>query len=324
MMPSFGQRPAAVNGESRRGDPDRSGDDAAVAVRCAASGGRPAALSEYLGLAGCDGDLALYATADGGISFKPQTGVGRAAFVLSIPKAGTYLAAAILETLGLIDLEVHLWKSAFSDYRWRSLDEKVGQARLWTVEQPIEVSASLIRDGQFAVGHLKFDKRTKAAFDRFARVVMVREMRDALVSMMRFESRRFLADAQRSGDRRWLAVDPPAERMLTFLEGWGFYWMQVASGVAGWIDDRDTMVLAFESLMGDGGAELQENEIKRLAWHLGVAPRPAREVLGATLGSMTQTYSGSRTDYRRFWDASVEAKFRELGGHDLNRKLGYE
>jgi hypothetical protein len=155
---------------------------------------------------------------NGVLAFKAECGnCRRKAFVISMPKSGTYLIAKILSELGLVDVEIHAAPAVVTDYRDKTIDDKIGKARQYVRYLPIEISSSLIHEGQFAVGHLPYDWRHISASRDFARIVTVRNPRDALVSMMRFEMKRMLADPERDLKRRsWIELPSDASEYLGF------------------------------------------------------------------------------------------------------------
>ncbi len=268
----------------------------------------------------------LYLTDDGFVSFKSARGnVSRPAIVFSLPKAGTYLVAKMLLEIGLVDLEVHLSLDVYSDYRFRSNVEKFARVRELSVELPIEVSARLIRPGQFAVGHIPCGSRTQELFADFTKLMVVRDVRDSLVSMMRFHYRRQVADPMwMPAQRGWLARPEGPSRMLGFLDTFGADLMTDARRVQPWLEGgRADLVLRFEQLIGDLGAEAQQSAVEQLAKTVGAGRADAVRVLQASIGAETLTYSGQRTDRSGFWNADVEEKFVEIGGRGVSEALGY-
>lgn len=270
--------------------------------------------------------LELYTLDNRVLSFKTGRGQASAkAFVISMQKAGTYLMAKILEEIGLVDLEIHITSGTFSDYRHHSLIEKLERAREYTFTFPIEFSASLIHTGQFAVGHLYHEARIIDVLAEFARIVCVRDVRDALSSMMRFEFRRMSADPLRYPNRRaWISEPTDRRRMLGFVHAFGPELIADFERIRPWCDDQDSVVARFETIMGDDGQDSQIRLVSQICAKLGVWPESTGDaILARSMFTETLTYSGKRTDYRRFWSSEVDDAFNSMGGNLVNSSLGY-
>jgi hypothetical protein len=249
----------------------------------------------------------------------------RPAIVLSMPKAGTYLVAKILEALGLVDLEVHLWETGLSDYRGRSNSEKLERDRELARNIPLRTSAKMVLPGQFAVGHIPCTPEARLQLETFVRIVCLRDVRHALVSLMRFEHRRLLADPLRAPDRRGWAQSPQGpERMRGFLAAEGAWLLGLSRAAFEWTRGADSVVSRFEDLLGDNGAEAQLRALARIASAVGVDGFAGRRVLDKVLGAETLTYSGRRSKLEGVWDEAVERDFRDMGGREVNELLGYD
>jgi hypothetical protein len=258
--------------------------------------------------------------------FKAEQGACDArAIIITLPKAGTYLMAKVLETLGLVDLEVHLSEMMLSDYRRMTMAEKLAGARLAARDIPLEVSARMILPGQFAVGHLLCTPEARALLAQFVRVVCLREPRHALVSLMRFEARRIAADPLwHAGTRRWAETLGAPARMRGFLAVHGEAFLTFARSMYGWARDADALTCRFEDLLGDNGAPTQRRNIEVVALALGMTAAAGVQALAGALGQRTLTFSGSRTRLEDVWDTSVEAAFRRLRGPEVSELLGYD
>ena len=86
--------------------------------------------------------------------------------VLTIPKSGTYLIGAYLKKIGLIDTGVHLDDVGFTDYRNRSIQEMVESYRDFRRIYPLDRAAKLLRNGQYAVGHIGFNEKPCVIFPK--------------------------------------------------------------------------------------------------------------------------------------------------------------
>lgn len=135
----------------------------------------------------------------------------RPVFITTIPKAGTYFMAALLRELGLRDLRRHVYPDMYHDYG-RSFYKDGGRGIPKEIKRPIEAFAADAGPGGFAVGHVHCGKRERAALLGCHVVFLVRELREAIVSAMRFES------YTGRDTRDWTRVEDPSERLLGYLE----------------------------------------------------------------------------------------------------------
>jgi hypothetical protein len=265
-------------------------------------------------------------SADAFDAFKAEQGPCDArTVIISLPKAGTYLMAKVLEILGLVDLEVHLSEQMLSDYRGMATADKPARARTAARNIPLAESARMILPGQFAVGHLLCTPQARVLFAPFVRIVCLRDPRHALVSLMRFEARRIAADPLwHAGMRDWADAPGAPARMRGFLAVHAEGFLAFARSILGWTADAETVTCRFEDLLGDHGAPAQRRSIEAVAAALGLSPAAGVQALAGALGRRTLTFSGSRTRLDEAWDASVEAAFRDLGGPEVSERLGYD
>jgi len=247
---------------------------------------------------------------------------GKKAFIVSVPKSGTYLVARVLHNLGFVDLEIHAKEAGLTDYRKRSNVEKVERARQFDRAIPLEIAAQMVLPGQFLVGHIPFSPKNREIMRSFVRFLCLRELRQSLASFMRFEYRRLKADCERE-PRFWIEepIGPPMMRAYLSVHGADLLWL--AEEVFKWVSEPGTVVCRFEDLLGDNGAACQQQAAENIAAALGLERQAGYFAVCDALGKETLTYSGSRTCLDDFWDDKVEAYFRELGGVERNRILGY-
>lgn len=266
---------------------------------------------------------AVYPMGDGVLSLSPLTGQGpHAVCLITQPKAGTYLVAKLLENLGLVNTEVHVDRFGFSDYRHKSIAEMQADYLKFTTHIPIEVSAGLTAAGQFIVGHLEHEAHSIAATCHLRRILLIRNARDCLVSFMRFFE---IPGRAEKKPKTWMTLPEGPDRLQTFLDQWGADLIPYMRGVVGWMNEPDVLVVRFEELMGDMGSCVQRRTLEAIAQHVGVSTsQDLVSLFGRdVVGKPTKTYSGERSETRRYWDKQVEMRFVQQGGNTLQRELGY-
>lgn len=166
--------------------------------------------------AGRGASMRLHRGAGGRLLAKPEEGEGAPVAVLSIPKAGTYLLAQLLSQVGLVDTELHLSNFSLTDYRGMSVEAK-RQPGYREFDVGIAISAGLIADGQFAVGHIKPQFGGRSALKGFRRIFLKRELAAATLSHLRF----FVASGRAPAGSSWVGMKPSPEQALAFLNDRG-------------------------------------------------------------------------------------------------------
>lgn len=240
-------------------------------------------------------------------------------FVLSVPKAGTYLVSEILKTGGLTQTFLHVAEHGYEDYTKAPLTE--GRRRPETVhgERPMADTLAQVTPGGFAVGHLSHSPEAVALLDGFRVVFMKRDLRACLVSRMRFQR-----DSGRAAQRNlpWLVGTTPAETFHAFLRHEGAAIVAHYRALVPWLGEPALLTLSFEELMGPPGPAAAAVE-RLLAW-FGLTPAlPAAAVLETSRSAETLTKSSGRTDITPYWDDLCEEWWRDMEGPELMRTFGY-
>ena len=108
--------------------------------------------------------------------------------IISLPKAGSYLLAELLRSLGLVSTGLHVTAdgSGFTDYRFISLEEGRRNYRNYVYKMPFDEVVEGVRPGQFVVGHFHCNGYIKRCLRDFKKIFIVRELRHCLISHMRF------------------------------------------------------------------------------------------------------------------------------------------
>jgi hypothetical protein len=266
--------------------------------------------------------LPVYVTADLRICAQPSTGSQpNRVCVCSIPKSGTYLAAELLRLLGYVPTRLHLSTGGFSDYRAATLQQARDEYHRFSVALHVSKSLDLVAAGQFVVGHLEYTDEVRTCLAPFKTVFTHRDLRDAVVSHMRF-----LADTARGGPgkQNWKDLPEGPQKMLRYLDSNGeATFFPICRAMAPWSTDPSVFKLRFETLYGDRGEERQLRLIESLRQFLEI-PGPLDNPGGLVhelIGKQTLTWSGRRTQRSLYWDDAVEDRFRSLGGHEINLAL---
>ncbi|HET6329049.1 MAG TPA: sulfotransferase domain-containing protein [Planctomycetaceae bacterium] len=238
--------------------------------------------------------------------------------VVSIPKSGTYLVAELLKTLGHRWTGMHLAETAYTDYSGSLLQEAREDPGRFARSEPLSTSLTRIHAGEFAVGHLPFKPDVIEATRPFRRLFVTRDLRSALISYMRF-----MQTTGRLGARHlaWYSIPNPRQQCQVFLQTSASYMLKrFYEGMVGWSMLDGTLPVRFEDLT-NGGAQATD-AIESVAAFLGVANCDARAVLRTSLASETLTKSDGLTRLADYWSDEAERRFIEIGGLELNARLG--
>jgi Sulfotransferase domain len=238
--------------------------------------------------------------------------------VVSIPKSGTYLVAECLKALGYRWTGMHLAESAYTDYSGSALEDARRDPGRFARSEPLSIALERIRAGDFAVGHLPCKDEIIEATRPFKRLFLARDLRTALISYMRF-----LHSTGRLGARQlpWYSVADPRQRCLVFLQTSAPYMLKrFYEPMVGWSKLHGTLQVRFEDLTGDSARAA--SVIESVAEFLDVSSGDAHRVLRASLESETITKSDGLTRLDDYWSPEAERRFLEIGGAELNARLG--
>jgi hypothetical protein len=238
--------------------------------------------------------------------------------VVSIPKSGTYLVAEFLKALGYRWTGMHLAELAYTDYSGSVLEDARRDPGRFARSEPLSISLERIHAGDFAVGHLPFKDEIIDATRPFKRLFLTRDLRAALISYMRF-----MHSTGRLGARQlaWYSLTDPRERCLVFLETSAPYMLKrLYEPMVGWSKLHGTLQVRFEDLTGD--STRAASVIESVAKFLDVPSGDAHRVLRASLQSETLTKSDGLTRLDDYWSPEAERMFLEIGGVELNARLG--
>ncbi|GAB4236446.1 MAG: hypothetical protein Kow00109_09990 [Acidobacteriota bacterium] len=253
---------------------------------------------------------------DGRPSFAPHHIRGKPpVVVITIPKSGTYLLAAYLKALGLIDTGVHLTDHGFTDYRNKTLPEMLSRYREYYHAYPLSLVTQLIHEGQFAVAHIICNARSVAAFAKFRIVFAKRELRSTLISHMRWLER-----SGRGEDWFWKKIKNPKLRTLEFLHCCGPWLLSWYKSIANWQFQPRVLTVSFESLLtASAGTAVSVAE----QVGVGISTHQAVQQLHKVLKKPTMTWSGKISNASEYWSKEAEELFQDLGGLEFSTELGY-
>lgn len=242
------------------------------------------------------------------------------AAVITIPKSGTYFVSELLSHAGLELVKLNVRKNSFRDFRWKDLNDVTNLEK----QLPLEILVKMIVPGQVIAGHIQYDDYTKNALLDFKNIFVYRNMRDALVSAMRYAEKWAIIQSDREMLQKM--KDNP-EKLLSYMKTTTCkHFVTTSNYVSGWMKDDFTFKISYESLMGDFGLEKRNQTLIKLFQFLdfNLKENQIENILKLTFDSKTLTKTGKRSNVDQYWNNDVENEFVRLGFNELNSRLGYD
>jgi len=224
---------------------------------------------------------------------------------------------------------VHIAVDHIQDNRFAV--EKVLRLEAWRyfVPIPFKVSTRLIKNGQFSFGHIPYYLEGEQMLRDFKKVFSFRELRDVIVSLVRYYDSREQNYAKPERVKlynKFRETQMGNEKFKAWYAMWGKEFADLIRNMFPWKDRGDVFQLKFEVLMGDEGREAQFSMLRSLGGFLGlnITDDKIEKALLDSVGTETLTYSGKRSSYKDWWNGELEDLFTQYGFKELNRLYGYE
>ncbi len=236
----------------------------------------------------------------------------------TMPKSGTYLLEAAFRDAGWFPSRVHMASYAQDDYRGLADDAVHRVPADSRIDCPADVFASTLPCGVFAVGHIgEADMVSKIRALDVPVISCVRNLRDVIVSTWRFKLKKVApVDLQ---DALWRNASGNQSLdlfILTYIERDIGFCGNIAKMM---MADESAVMLRYEEIV-QGVLPANFGSLGRLSEYA----ENITEKLLSQVGKSNPTYSGERSDWRKYWTPFTEHCFRESGLLEVNQALGYE
>jgi hypothetical protein len=103
-------------------------------------------------------------------------------FIISQPKAGTYLGANLLKEFNINFPGLHFDLHKYQRYNLNDLEKSRLNRKRYTHKLPLSDSLQLLDDGDLGVGHLEYSSEVELLLKDFKKVLLVRNIDDATKS----------------------------------------------------------------------------------------------------------------------------------------------
>jgi Sulfotransferase domain len=250
--------------------------------------------------------------------FRRESGVNAdPVIIVSVPKSGTYLFGELLSAVGVQSLDIHIAAYGFQDLRYVSKEFAIAHSEKTFEMVPFDKVLPLVRPGQFLVSHFPFTEETARLLKRFKIIFTYRDLRDTLVSTMRWVARKGQLAGSPEG---WEQLSDGPEKMERFVEKHGEHYLGNIKAMRNWAVQPGVLNLSFEEIQGDFGAPRQVQAVQRSLDLLGISLTESdiTQALQKCLGKETLTFSGKRSSRKDLWSDKVEEFCKKNGADELD------
>lgn len=256
----------------------------------------------------------------------------------SVPKAGTYLGAEILQAMGFTATHLHIRHDANITGVYNFKNKPVTMSHAEELEcfssMPLENSLGMIGKGEFAVGHIPPLPEVKNMLCKNFKVVfLARNLRDCLISHMRYMIK---TEALSVTDHPWIKIpnkqDLFKNYLINYAESVGpLVHMKLIScwefDIYTPYPNMELFKLRFEDIISSE-KEVRRTTLNALASFLEVrSPLPTDKLLNQVLGKQTMTRSDGLTVAQEYWSPYAEKWFTDrisTNGVNINKFIGYK
>ena len=258
--------------------------------------------------------------------------------LVSVPKAGTYLAAQILQQLGLTDSHLHLrhddQATGVYDFRGAPMKMSMKEQEQRFIPMPLHEALSMVHSNEFVLGHLPPIPEVKnQLYLDFKIVFLVRDLRDCLISHMRYM---ISIGGVSAAEHPWCTLQDEQERFKQYLINYADKIGPLVNMklIACWEYDlrnpypgMEIHKLHFEDLVS-ADQSAATAAVDSLSSFLGLAQRDDLDsIIRHVIGAETLTKSGSQTFRDKYWSSFAEEWFTErildAQGNNVNKLIDY-
>ena len=230
--------------------------------------------------------------------------------LITQPKAGTYLVAEIVKVAGFHNTNLHLGAHRLQAYDSSFFRTGLFNPRMFDVSIGIDESRKLIRCGELAVSHLTYSDNLAQKLAKFKIIHVKRELRNAFRSWARM-----LLHSGRSGQEISQLIGN--DGIAGFMNVRGRNGIKQALSINNWSSAENVLSLKMEEVLSD-----PEGAIREVIEHVeSDTTESVSRIWERVRTADTLTKSEKYPDLK--WTSIEEEVFREIGGPQANRILGY-
>jgi len=152
------------------------------------------------------------------------------AVVISQPKAGTYLAANLIEYLGMDFSHIHIDPGMYRIFKNNDLKN------FERFRGDVSKAVSNLKDNQFAVGHIPFVKQNKEALKDFKKILVIRDSKEIMESAKRYKNEK-------------------NQDVQTIINSSNL------KNIARWSEEKDVFVIKFAEMIEENSRKINEMQM---------------------------------------------------------------
>lgn len=140
-------------------------------------------------------------------------------FIISQPKAGTYLCGNLLKCFKITSSNLHLSETVYQKYPENYV--KKGKPTEFTHKESLSESIKLVQDSEYAVGHIPYSEANNGYFTGFKKILLTRDIDSIKQSLERFKkeaNRPYLKFNKRELEKIYSWHNQPDVFHITFEE----------------------------------------------------------------------------------------------------------
>lgn len=245
------------------------------------------------------------------------------AFVLSIPKSGTYLVAEILKRLGYsqsFHISTHDYMNLAAD-----LEELREDPDMHRHQHLMTDSLSMVHFNQFAVGHIPFSEYTAMSLLGWTKIFAYRNMKDVVISAVRYYGKiKNLRTKEVDKGELFKSLPMGEEKILLWLELWGVEFANLSFDMMGWMKEPQVLSIKFENLTGANGEDRQVASARQIALHCGkpISDEAALRIVKEATATKTVTSTDKHSNHMDYWTQTIDDKYHECGFREARSHMG--
>ncbi len=175
----------------------------------------------------------------------------------------------------------------------------------------------LLKPGQFVQGHVPFSPDLVAHLDRVAVIYVDRDLRDVLVSSMRFVEQLVRSGVTYTDDMdiTWCGTPDTPAKLISYLRGFGAGVADLIESISPWQALPEAFTLDFDRITKPTQIDEAIEHLGEIADFVGIerSEEQLREILKSRVGADTATWTGRLSNFREIWSDDVERVFDEIG-----------
>jgi hypothetical protein len=221
--------------------------------------------------------------------------INKSIFLISIPKSGTYFFSEVLKNLGYRQSFMHIDENGYHQYEITKLEDGRKNPDKFYIRSEFTRSISLLKHNDFAVSHLEFKPEYYKLLDKFQIVLLTREIRECIVSVLNFLI--FSERIKRYKDADWARSSLDfSERLPLFIRS-----KFMEKELNKW--NHIHLWLGYKNIIDVKFNELYYNTLSSF---MHFKEKDLKEAITLALKAETLTRSNSKTDLNKTWSEIAE------------------